>query len=178
MKLHWALLVTALTTGTSAAKADDIFAKYFSGVNGGEPCYARSYDDAHLKAHPKQTVRRIEVDFDVNWRENESSKNSAADFQAGMSFMLKRSNEWYGQELYCKVSGSAFECYLDADGGRIRLIPAGTALRLEVVSRGGENAIAVEGAKDFGEFGAPGGDDRVFILPRADRKICDVTTKQ
>lgn len=115
---------------------------------GGKPCYARYYDGAHLKAHPKQKVRRIEVDFDQGWREDKGGKNSAADFHAGIGFMLKRSGEWYGQELYRKTADDHFECYLDADGGAIRLIPRGNALRLEVVSGGGgTDQIAVEGAR-------------------------------
>ena len=159
-----------------ANAADDLYARYFGGVASGKPCYARYYDDAHLKAHPKQTVRRIEIDFDASWREDEGGKNTGADFQAGIGFMLKRSPEWYGQEIYCKTVDGRFECYLDADGGRIRLTPRGDALTLEVVGGKGSD-IHVEGAKDFGAFGALGSDDRVFILPRAERKLCDVFPK-
>ena len=119
------LALAALIGGASATgAADDIYAKYFSGVNDGKPCYARNYDDAHLKSHPKQKVRQIEVDFDQGWRSDESARNTAADFHAGMSFMLKTSPEWYGQQLYCKIGGNGFDCTLDADGGRIRLTPA------------------------------------------------------
>ena len=33
--------------------------------------------------------------------------------------------------------------------------------------------LLTEGATDFGQFGGKGTDDRVFILPRGDRSICD-----
>lgn len=178
MKLLPALIAVCAATAVSAAPADDIYAKYFASVNGSKPCYARSYDAAHLKAHPKQTVRQIQVDYDASWRSDAGGKNTAGDFQAGISFMLKRSGEWFGQQLNCKTAGNGFDCYLDADGGAIRLTPAGHALKLEVKDRGGPgNQIAVEGEKGVGEFGAAGGDDRVFILPRADRKLCDAANQ-
>ena len=168
MRLTFALLSGLLACAT-AAKADDIYARYFGGADGGKPCYARYYNDAHLKAHPKQTVRRIEIDFDAAWREDKGGKNRASDFQAGLGFMLTRSPEWYGQELYCKTVADHFECYLDADGGSLRLFPRGNALRMEVAGDG----IHAEGDKDFGEFGGPGSDDRVFILFHSNRKLCD-----
>lgn len=171
-----AVVITLALDGTSGALgADDLYTRYFAGVNGGKPCYARYYDDAHLNAHPKQQVRRIAIDFDVNERSDPQAKNSAADFQAGISFILKRSPEWYGQALSCKVAGDRFECDLEADGGSFVLIPRGDALRLEVIGGAGSD-IHAEGEKDFGSFGAPGSDDRVFLLPRADRKLCDTAT--
>jgi hypothetical protein len=172
MKVLALAVLSALLGGTIAAKADDIYTRYFGGADGGKPCYARYYGDAHLKAHRKQTVRRIEIDFDAAWREDEGGKNRAGDFLAGIGFMLKRSPEWYGQELYCKTLADHFECNLDADGGSLRLIPHGDALRMEVVGGSGSN-IHTEGEKDFGEFGNVGSDDRVFILPRVERKLCD-----
>lgn len=169
-------VVAFIVAGTASAAADDLYTRYFAGVNGGKPCYARYYDDAHLKAHPKQQVRRIEIDFDVNERSDPDGKNSAANFQAGIGFMLKRSREWYGQALSCKVAGNRFECYLEADGGTFALIPRGDALRLEITG-GPTSTIHAEGERDFGEFGGPGGDDRVFVLPRADRKLCDAAAE-
>ena len=50
--------------------------------------------------------------------------------------------------------------------------PAQTGLRLEVTGGGGGTEQIVAEGTDWGEFGAPRGDDRVFILRRADRKLC------
>jgi hypothetical protein len=172
------LLVAAAFAGDAAAAApDDLYTRYFEGADGGKPCYARYYDSAHLRAHPKQTVRRIVVDFDKDFGEGPAPKNSAAKFEAGIDFMLKRSPEWYGDAIYCKTLAQYFDCYLDADGGTIRLVPQGGSLRLEVTGGGGgTDAIAVEGGKDFGEFGAPGSDDRMFLLPRPERRLCAAAT--
>ena len=161
-----------LGAATTPSVADDLYAKYFADVDGGRPCYARYYDATHLKSHPKQTVRRIAVDFDQSQRDDKG-KNTAGDFQGGFGFMLKRSAEWYTQEMHCSTAAAHFDCFLEGDGGRFRLIPAGRGLRLEVVNGGGgTDQIVVEGS-DFGEFGIPGGDDRVFILPRGERKLCE-----
>ena len=174
MKTLSVLFLSAIAANPSAANAVDIYTRYFTGVSGGKPCYARYYDPGHLNAHPKQTVRRIVVDFHQDQRDDNVTKNTPADFQAGFGFMLKRSNEWYGQELFCKVTADHFDCYLDADGGKVRLTPEGDGLRLEITDGGrGTDQIVVEGT-DWGEFGTPCGDDRVFILRRADRRLCNM----
>ncbi len=165
-------LLFAVAAAAPAVAADDLYTRFFAGVDGGKLCYLRVYDDAHLKSHPKQTVRRIFIDFDVNARSDETRKNGADNFEAGIGFMLKRSDEWYGQALSCKTAGDRFECFLEADGGTLILTPRGDALRLEVAG-GADADIHAEGMNDFGAFGGRGSDDRVFILPRGDRKACD-----
>jgi hypothetical protein len=166
-----------LFAGAAAAEtADELYTRYFAGADDGKPCYAHNYDGAHLRAHPKQTVRRIRLSFDKDEGEGQGPKNTAAKFEASIEFTLKRSPEWYGDALYCKVVGSRFDCYLDADGGSIRLTPQGDALRLDVVGGAGggsDSQIAVEGGKDFGEFGGPGSDDRVFVLRHVNSRVCE-----
>jgi hypothetical protein len=166
-----ALLLAATATSPVTA-AGDLYTHFFAGVNGGKPCYLRVYDDAHLKSHRKQAVRRIFIDFDASVRSDTTRENGADDFEAGIGFMLKPTDEWYGQALSCKAERDRFECSLEADGGSFTLTPRGEALRLEVT--GGPDAdIHTEGASDFGSFGGRGSDDRVFILSRGDRKTCD-----
>jgi hypothetical protein len=172
MKIASIVFLSAIVASPSLVNAADIYTKYFEGVSGGKPCYARYYDRAHLSAHPKQTVRRIEVEFDQDWRDDKLTKNTPEDFQASFGYMLKRSNEWYGQELFCKVNADHFDCYLDADGGKFRLTPEGSGLLLEITGGGGGTDQIVAEGTDWGEFGAPGGDDRVFLLRRADPTLC------
>ena len=119
-------------------------------------------------------MRRIEVDFDQDLRDDKVTKNTPADFQASFGFMLKRSNEWYGQELACKVASDHFDCYLEADGGKFRLTPEGDGLRLQITGGGGGTDQIVAEGTDWGEFGAPHSDDRVFKLRRADRRLCNM----
>ena len=177
MKMLSVLFLSVIAANPSVARNEvDLYTRYFAGVSGGKPCYARYYDHAHLNAHRKQKVRRIVVDFNQAQRDDKVTKNTPTDFQAGFGFMLKRSNEWYGQELFCKVIADHFDCHLDADGGKFRLTPEGDGLRLEVTGGGGgTDQIVVEGS-DWGKFGTPGGDDTVFILRRADRQLCNAVT--
>ncbi|MBS0535270.1 MAG: hypothetical protein JSR72_14525 [Proteobacteria bacterium] len=171
--MNWRILsLLVFGAASPAAAADDIYARYFAGADNGRPCYLRIYDDAHLRSHPKQTVRRIFIDFDASQRSDETRRNGADNFEAGIGFMLKRSGEWYGQALSCATVAGHFECYLEADGGRLTLTPRGKDLRLEV-SGGADAEISAEGEKDFGSFGGRGSDDRIFILPRGDRAVCD-----
>jgi len=173
MKVLSVLFLSSIAASPSAATSVDIYTRYFGGAKGGKPCYARYYDRAHLNTHPHQTVRRIEVGFDQERRDDKATKNIPADFQASFGFMLKRSTEWYGQELFCKVVADHFDCYLGADGGKFRLTPEGSGLRLQITGGGGGTDQIVAEGTDWGEFGARGGDDRVFILRRAERKLCN-----
>jgi len=84
-RLALALLLTSVGGLLPVRASDDLYVRYFGGVADGKPCYAQYYNDAHLKAHPKQTVRRIEIDFDASWREDEGGKNTGSDFQAGIA---------------------------------------------------------------------------------------------
>jgi hypothetical protein len=170
--MRFVLVLLAVAAAAPALADDDLYARTFAGIDGGKVCYVRVYDDAHLRTHPKQTVRRIFIDFDADARSDETRKNGADNFEAGIGFMLKRSDKWYGQALSCKTAGDHFECFLEADGGTLSLTPRGDALRLEVTGDASSD-IHAEGEKDFGEFGGPGTDDRVFILPRGDRRTCD-----
>jgi hypothetical protein len=101
-----ALLLAATATSPVTA-AGDLYTRFFAGVNGGKPCYLRVYDDAHLKSHRKQAVRRIFIDFDASVRSDTTRENGADDFEAGIGFMLKPTDEWYGQALSCKAGATA-----------------------------------------------------------------------
>jgi hypothetical protein len=162
----------------SAAHADGIYDKYFAKAGGGKPCYARVYDSAHLKAHPRQKVTDMEVDFDT--KEGDSDRpNSEKYFEIGVGFRLKsKPKEWVGAAAYCKTTAGFFDCYLDGGGGTFRLTPQSSALKFDVVEGADESgALAVDNGDDFPVFGAPGSDDRAFILPPADRKVCDAMNK-
>ena len=161
-----------------AGAAGGLFESVFLKADGGRPCYARMYDAAHLKAHPRQTVSAIEVGFDP--KDAESDGNSPAKFVLRFGFQLKGSHKWYGDAAYCAVKGTHFYCYLDADGGEFNLTPHGDALRLDVINRGGidagNNQINVED-EDFVGFGKPGGDDLSFVLPHATHAVCDASDR-
>jgi hypothetical protein len=153
-----ACVVPPNLTRTAAATSEDLFDQYFANVLDGAPCYARTYDEAQLKAHGTQHVRSIEID--LSKANSDGTPNAADRFELGFALMLKTSAEWYGQAASCKTSDGGFECFLEGDGGVFRLTPLdGGKLRLET----GENGIALEGS-DAIELSGKTGDDRVFDL--------------
>lgn len=157
-----ALLLGTLSLGITSdaiATSSDLYDRYFSNVLAGPPCFARTYDDAHLKAHAAQRVRSIEID--LSKANSDGSPNSSDRFELGFALMLATTPEWYGQAASCKATDAAFECFLEGDGGIFRLTPAADgSLRLET----GEAGISIEGASDTIELSGTEGDDRVFEL--------------
>ena len=152
-------------------EAKSLFQTHFAGVQDGAPCYARSYDAAHLKAYPAQRVAKIEIDMA---KKNPDGTPITEDFiQLGFGLQLKSSPEWYGNVANCKSAGAQIDCFLEADGGKFTLSAAeGGALKLETGSYG----LAFEGAKDAIELPGDKGDDRVFILSPAPRAECEAAT--
>lgn len=176
MKIVLTFLLAA--GATSATSAGSTYDQYFAKAVNGRPCYARLYDDAHMKAHPHQKVRMIEIDFDMKQGDSDRP-NSQSYFEAGIGFVLKnKPKEKVGAAIYCKTAAGFFDCYIDGDGGTFHLTPQGANLKLDVTGGGGgTDAIVVDNGDDFPTFGAPGSDDRVFVLPPADRKICDAVSE-
>ena len=154
---------------TAAATPDDLFNRFFSNVLDGRPCYARTYDEKHLKAHSAQRVQRIEIDLSKT--NSDGTPNTSDRFELGFALMLTTSPEWYGQAASCKTGAVDFECFLEADGGLFRLTPTdGGGLRLKT----GETGLALEGS-DAVELSGKSGEDRVFDLVPS-KEECEAAT--
>ena len=162
---------TAAIFGLSNAHAAELLTSHFAGLNGARICYARAYDANHLKTHPRQKVRRVEIDFD---RKNPDGKtNTSPDhFELGFGAQLRGSTEWFAGNAICAMKGAAASCYLEADGGRFTLTASGKSLRMDVDRDG----LRFEGEKDGVEFAGNLSDDNSFILPPAARALCDAST--
>jgi hypothetical protein len=143
-----------------AATSDDLYNNYFSNVLAGRPCYARSYDEEHLKAHRGQRVQKIEID--LSKANSDGTPNTPDHFSIGFAVMLTSGAEWFGQAANCKTNDADFECYLEGDGGVFRLKPQKDGgLRLE----SGDDGISIEGSNTEIELSGRGGDDdSVFDL--------------
>jgi hypothetical protein len=177
--MRYILAALAAVLAATDMAAGDPFDDVFTKVDGGRPCYSRTYDAAHLKQHPRQTVARLEIDFDP--KNPDGVSNTAAKFELGFGFMLKGSKTWYTNVADCAAKGHAFACAFESDGGLIRLTPQNGALKLDVVNGGGTSAagdqITTEGDAGFAGFGKPSGDDLSFLLAHAPRKVCDAATQ-
>jgi len=145
--------------GNASATSSDLYDRYFSNVLAGRPCFARTYNDEHLKTHPAQRVRSIEVDLAKT--NSDGSPNSSDRFELGFALMLAAKDEWYGQAASCKANDQGFDCFLEGDGGIFRLTPvADGGLRLKT----GDTGLTIEGTSDTVELSGTDGDDRVFDL--------------
>lgn len=93
--------------------------------------------------------------------------NEPSHFELGVRLMPKGKSEWYGGNAICKTEGAIFTCFLEGDGGNLKLTPLqGDGLKVETTR------IALEGS-DFFEISAGKSDDLVFLLRRAPRAKCD-----
>lgn len=164
-----AVLTSASTAG--AADAGGLFDSHFTKIAGGTPCYARTYDDAHLKDHPKQQVKRIE--FGMSKTNPDGVANTPENFELGFGVQVTRSPEWYTGVAICKEGGDTVDCFLEGDGGRFRLTAdKDGALKLET----GDYGLAFEGARDTLELSDKTGDDKVFILTPSAHAECEAAT--
>jgi hypothetical protein len=169
------MLVAAAALGAVLAVpagAADIYRATFGKPDKGEVCYARLYDAAHLKAHPRQTVGGIAVDFStVN---DDSRVNSAAAFELALSVRKGKDGGWFAASPTCKTVAGHFLCTLSGDNGAFTLTPASGGLAFAVVPHAGSgDAIRLEGGDTGIGFGKPRGDDLVFALARAKPEVCD-----
>lgn len=166
------LASAAVCLATTPAAAASLFDTVFEKAN--DPCYSRTYDKAHLKAHPRQTVSAMRLAYTSF--NGDATTNTPAMFELAFSFQLKSGHDWFGGPASCKTLGDHFSCDLEGDGGRFTVTPKPGALTLAVVNRGGTDArsdqINLEGGDGFAGFGKPGGDDLVFTLPKAANSIC------
>lgn len=160
LRIGRALVISLVSVlPSSAATSDDLFNSYFANVLDGAPCFARTYDDAHLRDHPAQRVRKIEID--LSKQNSDGTPNSADRFEIGFGLMLTSGPEWYGQAASCKTNDTDFECFFEGDGGVFRLAPQnGGGLRLET----GDNGIALQGGAGVIELSGKTGEDRAFDL--------------
>lgn len=162
-------LATAVAMAPSArAEQSAFFDKAFAKAAGGQPCYARNYDDKHLAEHPQQTVRAIEVHME---RVNLSDiPNTPERFELSFALRVTTSEDWFVGAAICQASASHADCFIEGDGGRFQLSPAADgALRLVT----GNYGIALESDSDFVQLSGTKGDDREFVLKPAPRSDCE-----
>ncbi len=168
-----AMGLTILMTAASTAPAlsADLFTSHFTGLSA-KPCYARSYDSAHLGKNQRQQVRRIIIDYD---RINADRKpnTSPQQFELGFGFQTRKSTEWFANVAICTARGDRIACSLESDGGVFTLRASGKGLRLE----GDQNGFRSEGATDGVEVGGALSDDNLFILQPAPRAQCDSASR-
>ena len=127
----------------------------------GGTCYARAYDKAHLKQHPKQRVREIML---TNTQGEGGEDVSAWDAVLDFGFTLTDGKQ-YSAMAYCEDD----ECSLEGDGGRFEVVAAKDGgLRLSIVG----GSLELEGIDGFSGNLAKS-DDTVFLVYPVNVRGCD-----
>ena len=125
------------------------------------PCFSRTYDAAHLAAHPDQQVSLIVVRADTA----DMALDTTEDLLVLVDVLTRTSDSPYSGIGICNPGNSGLSCLMEGDAGGFTLTEQDGRLRLEV----GPNGLSFEGDTNFLTLEPDQGDDRVFLL---DAGIC------
>jgi hypothetical protein len=158
-----AIVFLTLLVASPALAADTFYDTHIAKRDGETPCYARTYDAAHLAAHPKQVVRRF---FTIaNGGEGSDGRGG---FYLTFGFVMRDSDEHFAGDAYCKPKGDGAVCHAEGDGGSFTVSPRSDGLLLTV-----GDFLALEGSETFSTNLAES-DDREFRLYRSPAAECDL----
>lgn len=128
-------------------------------------CYSRSYDDAHLKKNPQQTVRKIAL------LKAEGGKDVHKDAPGyDLTFRIETTDgKTFSQSAKCYPDRYAYTCPAKAEFDTVRDF---------YITRAGDDALMIRDSKgklsEF--FGAKlGSDDRLFRLSASNTAACKAT---
>ena len=125
-------------------------------------CFARSYDEAHLRAHPDQTVTRFFLgDPGSDWRETQSREH----YNIAFGFRIVGNNDTFSGVAICAPRGVVAACDIEGDGGAFTVKRNGAGLRIRL------GRMQAEGMHDFSPDLALR-DNRVMLLRPAQSSAC------
>lgn len=174
-----ALLLVALPVAAQTVPLgkEGALARILPPVPNRKICFARSYDAAHLKRHPKQKVTALQ--FQIRYHRHDPSKENP-EGQRNYYFDMAAKLRGYRKTLFasgeCVPGEGTIHCGIDCDGGgvlvahddktgvlTIRFADRHSHLRMSV-GCGGEEGDTVDLT--------PGADDRIFRLDKAGPSAC------
>ena len=159
--------IALLGTGTVlAAELTD----FVPAEDGAAACWQRVYDGAHLAAHPDQQVTAMTLS--MTFEKYDAADTGMHYFAVDVALRDGRKGTTAGG---CWVYDGAVRCGVDCDGGGLELSLDGSGnlradleaygyVRIESECGGGEEADTFELL--------PGIDDKLFLLHRAEAKVC------
>jgi hypothetical protein len=125
-------------------------------------CFARTYDEAHLRAHPDQTVTHFFLgDPGSDWVEAQTP----AHYNLAFGFQVVGSTDAYSGVAICEPQGALAACDIESDGGSFTVERNGAGLRIRL------ERMQVEGMQDFSPDLALR-DNRVMLLRPAQSSVC------
>jgi hypothetical protein len=176
-------LLMAGLTGASAQQenpwADATLAKLLPPDPGAKLCYARSYDAAHLKQHPKQTVTEVTFFMRVVGYDHGGGYVVRNPDHIGYQFAMavkRRAGKPLRTAGDCS-GGTGVHCVVDCDGGGVNVekLAAGEDLMLRLL----EGGIRMHGDCDgAGVMVGAKSDDKAFQVSKAPVQACAALEKQ
>jgi len=154
-------------------------------VPGTRACFTRSYDAAHLRAHPKQRVSALTfllrvVRYDAKgdlFLTPQMGPDDRTEYQFAMEVKRRGQGKALRTGGYCYGDDVA-TCVVECDGGGATLKPAaeGGALTVQLMDYG----IRMTGDCDDeeGTWLRPGSDDKVFRVDKAAPAACRALEKE
>jgi hypothetical protein len=125
-------------------------------------CFARAYDQAHLRSHPDQTVTHFYLgDPGPDWVEIQAPTH----YNLAFRFQVLNDAETYAGVAICAPQGALGACEIEGDGGSFTIERNGAGLRIRL------ERMQVEGMQEFSPDLALG-DNRVMLLWPAQSSTC------
>jgi len=165
MHLRLALFIPLLATPALANSLETFLA-----AKGGNSCWERSYDAAHLKANPKQLVTKIRLSAEV--------QDDGA-IHADIGFNLRKRTGQSGPfdfaaGSYCVAKSAAIACPSEWDAGTFTLEKSGDGILVKhsgmtVNPSNYDSEDIADNAVDLSKS-----DDASFLLRRTSDEGCDI----
>jgi hypothetical protein len=139
-------------SGKTADKVAPALKALLTPKHGNEICFARSYDDAHMRAHPKQKVRRMSLLVKVEHIKEDNLYRYNFTMRVAMTGggkMLQTSGECGWAYADKPTEGAIIRCSVECDGGGV-----------DIEQRRGTDHLLVH-LTDTDEKGRPGQPGRI-----------------
>jgi len=165
MRVEFGAAIAAFVMAASSAPVSAEAPTLFETLTRPSACFARSYDAAHLAAHPHQTVTRFFVgEAGPDWRATQTPGH----FNVAFGFQIVGHSDTYAGVGICTPNGDRAACDIEGDGGAFTISRHDDGLRIDAAR------IEVEGANDFSPDLAAS-DNRVMLLRPAAATECSAS---
>lgn len=142
---------------------------------GNKACYIRTYDNAHLRAHPRQRITAMK--FLLGVKEYDPRKANAKGLDDLVYYTFAMSVARRGDKRLLHASGDCFggdtiSCAVDCDGGGVALDKLPPANTLIVRMKDSGIRMLHDCDDEQGVLVKAGADDMLFHLEKAANEAC------
>ena len=148
---------------------------------GNKACYVRTYDNAHLRAHPRQRITAMKFLLGVQEYDPRRANAKGLDDLVYYTFSMSVSRRGDKRQLHASgdcFGGDGISCVVDCDGGGVtldKMPPADT-----LIVRLNDDGIRMlhDCDDEAGVLIKAGADDKVFHLSKTDNEACRALEQQ